>query len=57
MSEFSSLSLLYVCEQHTMYTQASLHIYPGSNADKVSTKLSCVGLNSMHLAVHIAISP
>ena len=40
-----------------MYTQASLRIYPGSHADKVSTKLSCVGLNSMHIAVHIVISP
>ena len=53
----SSLSLLYVCEQHTMYTQASLRIYTGSHADKVSTKLSCVGLNTMHIAVHIVISP
>ena len=48
--------LLYVCEQHTMYTQASLRIYTGSHADKVSTKLSCVGLNSMHIAVHIVMS-
>ena len=40
-----------------MYTQASLRIYPGSHADKVSTKLSCVSLNTMHIAVHIVMSP